>query len=324
MQENIWVVGEVLIDLISRGSEINAIVGGGPANTAVALARLGLGPQFIDGMSTNNYGLKAKTELLAAGVKLDFVEFSAKPMCLANVSLDPSGSATYEFLIDGTATFDFRSDWLPDPLQIQPGVLYIGTLATIVEPGASILFDWAKKVGKIAPIVYDPNVRSSVLGDRLRYQESVARWASISKVIKVSDDDVAWLYPDEDFENVAKKWLDSGVELVVLTRGANGLQAITVDGDMSVPGVTVDVVDTVGAGDTVGAVIVEAIAKRGLSSLHRDELKRVLSRAALAAAITCSRRGAKSPTEREIDEYPTLRLNIFATKNERRNRGSGN
>ena len=303
MQKNVWVAGEVLIDSISNGSETKAIVGGGPANTSVALARLGIDTYFIDGMSTNDYGQRAKKELISAGVKLDFVKFSDKPMCLAKVSLDSSGSATYEFLIEGTATFDFRSDWLPEPAGREPVVLYLGTLATLVEPGSSALFDWANKVSKIAPIVYDPNVRTSVISDRSRYQDSVTKWASISKVIKVSADDVGWLYPDQAFEDVAKRWLDTGIELVVLTLGDQGLSAHTQFGEISVPGVMVDVVDTVGAGDTVGAVLVEAIAKSGLASLHGDNLKRVLIRAAIAAAITCSRPGAQPPTEREIDDF---------------------
>lgn len=305
-QKFVWVAGEVLIDLITKDSQTKAVVGGGPANTSVALARLGVDTYFIDGMSTSDYGKRAKTELVVAGVKLDFVEFSSKPMCVADVTLDTSGSATYKFLIDGTATFDFRGEWLPDPMEYQPAVLYLGTLATLVEPGASVLFAWAKRVSKVVPIVYDPNVRSSVLGDRMRYQESVARWASISKVIKVSDDDVAWLYPDERFEDVAKRWLDSGVDLVVLTRGADGLKARTAAGEVSVPGVRVNVVDTVGAGDTIGAVLVEAIAEQGLSSLHGDELIRVLNRAARAAAITCSRPGAQPPTKEELDNFNKL------------------
>ncbi len=303
IRKDVWVAGEVLIDLITQGGETKAIVGGGPANTSVALRGLGISTFFIDGMSTNAYGQRAKTELEIAGVRLDYVEFSQQPMCLANVTLDSSGSAAYEFLIDGTATFDFRNDWLPDPSGKEPAALYLGTLATLVEPGASVLFDWARDIGKIAPIVYDPNVRSSVESDRSVYQTSVARWASISKVIKVSSDDIAWLYPAEDFENVAKRWFDCGVELVVLTLGAEGLRARDHFGEVSVPGVKVDVVDTVGAGDTIGAILVEAIAKNGLESLHGDELTKVLVRAATAAAITCSHPGAQPPTQQELDDF---------------------
>lgn len=298
----VWVAGEVLIDLITRGSETKAIVGGGPANTAVALSRLGIETYFIDGMSTNDYGQRAKTELLAAGVNLDFAEFSDKPMCIADVTLDESGSATYEFLIGGTATFDFRREWLPNPGIGNPAVLYLGTLASIVEPGASVLFEWAKEVSNFAPVIYDPNVRTSVLSDRTRYQESVAKWASISKVIKVSSDDLAWLYPRESFEDVAARWISAGVELAVLTQGPGGLRAITPFGEGSVPGVPTRVADTVGAGDTVGAILAEAVTKAGLESLKGESLRNVLSRAALAAAITCSRPGAQPPSSEELDK----------------------
>lgn len=305
MHRSVWVAGEVLIDLITQGgkTKTKAIVGGGPANTSVALARLGVATFFIDGMSTDAYGQRAKAELQSAGVKLDYVEFSDKPMCLADVTLDSSGSATYDFLIDGTATFDFRREWLPTPSAKEPAVLYLGTLAALVEPGASALFDWAKDVSEYAPIVYDPNVRSSVVSDRSVYQASVAKWASISKVIKVSQDDMEWLYPGESFETVADRWLMTAVELVVLTAGAEGLRARTRLGEVSVPGIRIDVVDTVGAGDTVGAILVEAIAKVGLESLQGSELRRVLMRAATAAAITCSRPGANPPTSQDLDDF---------------------
>ncbi len=298
----VWVAGEVLIDLITKGSETKAIVGGGPANTAVALSRLGIETYFIDGMSTNDYGQRAKAELLAAGVNLDFAEFSDKPMCIADVTLDESGSATYEFLIDGTATFDFIGEWLPNPSKGNPAVLYLGTLASIVEPGASVLFEWAGEVSNFAPVIYDPNVRTSVLSDRNRYQESVAKWASISKVIKVSSDDLEWLYPGEHFENVAARWLQVGVELAVLTCGSEGIRSMTSLGEVSVPGVQVEVVDTVGAGDTVGAILAEAVVQGELKKIHGDRLRSVLKRAAIAAAITCSRPGAQPPTFQELED----------------------
>ena len=301
-QNCVWVAGEVLIDLIRQGSESKAIVGGGPANTAVALSRLGINTCFIDGISTDDYGIQAKKVLIDAGVNLGFAEYSDKPTCIADVTLDQSGSATYEFLIDGTATFDFNGDWLPNPTENSPTVLYLGTLAAIVEPGATALFQWAREVSKFAPIIYDPNVRTSILSDRSRYQKSVAKWVSISKVVKVSSDDLEWLYPGETFDAVAARWLNAGVELAVLTRGPDGLRAITNFGEISVPGMPIIVVDTVGAGDTVGAILVEAVTEQGLESLRGDELVRVLNRAARAAAITCSRPGANPPSKLELDQ----------------------
>ena len=146
----VWVTGEVLIDLIPEGSDRKLIVGGGPANTAKALAKIGIDTQFIDGISTDDYGQMAKDELISAGVKLDYVKFSDKPTCLAIVSLSDSGSASYEFIIENTATFDFTSDWLPNPKSEGPSLLHIGTLATAIEPGASVLFEWAQSVAKVA------------------------------------------------------------------------------------------------------------------------------------------------------------------------------
>ena len=170
-----------------------------------------------------------------------------------------------------------------------------------IGPGATILHEWASKVADVAPIVFDPNVRSSVVGDRDLYQAAVAKWAAISSVIKVSDDDLAWLYPDRNELDIAKEWVADGCALVVITKGADGLVGVTADGVVSVPGVKITVADTVGAGDTVGAIVVEAIIERGLASLTGDVLVEVLARAAKAAAITCSRAGANPPTKAELE-----------------------
>jgi len=292
----------VLIDLIPKGGDSVAIVGGGPANTAKALARLGFDSYFIDGISTDAYGQQARSELLADGVKLDYAHTFDAPTCLAYVTLDSMGGASYKFLIDGTATFEFDESWLPDPLSSQsPAALYVGTLAAVIEPGATNLFDWAKSIK--APIVYDPNIRSSVLNDRERYQTLVQKWASISSVIKMSEDDIAWLYPDVDFRTAAENFINEKTQLVVVTRGANGIDGFTEDGEVSVQGVQVDVVDTVGAGDTVGAILVEGLAKYGLDNLVGLILEKVLKRAAQAAAITCSRAGANPPTTQELSGY---------------------
>jgi fructokinase len=293
---SIWVCGEVLIDILPSGP----VVGGGPANTAKALARLGHDVHFIDGISSDAYGQSARSELLNDSVNLDLALASDKPTCTATVTLDDAGGASYEFLIDGTATFDFAASWLPDPYRYQPQVLHIGTLVTVIEPGASALYDWAISVAELAPIVFDPNIRPSVMPDRDLYEAAVEKWAALSAVIKVSDDDLAWLFPGQAIEDVANRWLNDGAFLVVVTRGANGLVGFTSDGRVEVPGVKVDVVDTVGAGDTVGAIVVEAMLAHGLVELRGDLLRGVLTRAAAAAAITCSRKGAQPPYKHEL------------------------
>ena len=298
---SIWVCGEVLIDLIPGADGVRVPhVGGGPANTAKALARLGHDVQFIDGISTDEYGVAARKELLDDEVKLDLALTSDKPTCLAIISLDANGGASYEFKIDGTATFDFDLKWLPDPSRYKPQVLHIGTLVTVIQPGADVLYDWAMQVAEFAPIVFDPNIRPSVMGDHDLYEAAVEKWAALSSVIKVSDDDMAWLYPGQKYEDVAKRWLNDGAALVVVTRGSNGIIGFTQEGAVEVDGAKITVADTVGAGDTVGAIIVEAMIEKGILALTGDVLKATLHRAAVAAGITCSRKGAQPPYKHEL------------------------
>jgi fructokinase len=295
---SIWVCGEVLIDILPIGP----VVGGGPANTAKALARLGYEVDFIDGISTDAFGVSARKELERDGVGLSLSLSSEKPTCTATVTLDSDGSASYEFLIDGTATFDFSHSWLPDPERLKPSVLHIGTLVTIVEPAATVLYEWAIKTGEFAPIVFDPNVRSSVVGDRDKYRIAVEKWVGISSVVKLSDDDISWLYPDQSMDKVAKGWIANGVSLVVITRGANGIIGYTEHGFEEVEGAKVSVIDTVGAGDTVGAILVEGIIKHSVNGLAGHVLNAVLHRAAIAAGITVSRAGAQPPRLHELVE----------------------
>jgi fructokinase len=244
MVDRVWVCGEVLIDLIPDSTERKAVVGGGPANTAKALAKLGITTQFIDGISTDKFGQMALKQLHKDGVLLDFVKFSDKPTCLAIVSLNKQGGASYEFVIDGTATFDFSPSWLPDPLETKPSLLHIGTLVTAIEPAATVLFEWAKKVAMVCPIVFDPNIRPAVISDRAEYVKQVERWVSISSAVKVSDDDIYWLYPGVDLAQVTGKWLSMGPELVVVTFGDKGLTGFRENEKVEVGAKKVVVADT--------------------------------------------------------------------------------
>jgi fructokinase len=297
----VWIAGEVLIDLIPHGEDSQPIVGGGPANTAKALAKLGIDTQFVDGISSDQYGQMAKDELVSAGVKLDYVKYSDKPTCLAIVSLNHSGTATYEFVIENTATFDFTSEWLPKPQTKRPTLLHIGTLATVIEPGSAFLFEWAQDIAKVAPIVFDPNVRPAVISDRNQYVAQVEKWTAISSALKVSDEDIKWLYPSIGVEQIVNDWLTKGPSLIVVTHGEKGLTGYRKNEKISVDAVKVKVFDTVGAGDTVGAILVEAMEKYGLESLTGARLGVMLKRAAKAAAITVSRIGANPPSKEEID-----------------------
>jgi len=301
LSDQVWVAGEVLIDLIPDRDQHLAVVGGGPANTAKALAKLGVRTYFIAGISNNEYGQMAKAELHLANVLLDYARYSNKPTCTAKVTLSSSGSASYEFLIEDTATFDYSASWLPDPQRLKPSLLHIGTLAAVIEPGASVLFKWAQNVAHVAPIVFDPNIRPAVLGDRDEYVKKIEKWVEISSAVKVSDEDLNWLYPGKAISEIVKNWLEVGVEIVVVTLGDKGITAYRENEQISVAAVKVVVADTVGAGDTVGAVLVEATMNNGLDKLVGEVLKTMLNRAVKAAAITVSRTGANPPSKEEID-----------------------
>lgn len=285
------------MDLLPGGS----FVSGGPANTAMALALLGHDVEFIGVIAADEYGNQARSKFSNDGVKVTHVLDSAKPTSTATVGLNEDGTASYIFAIDGTATFDFTGDWLPDPSRNKPTLLHIGSLATVVEPGAKALYEWAMRVSEFAPVVFDPNVRPAFLSDRDRYIAYVEGWVSISSVVKASEDDLAWLYPGTDAVLVAKNWVENGVRNVIVTRGPQGLVAVTAEEIIEIPGAEVEVVDTVGAGDTVGAVVCEAIIEHGLENLHGEALRNAMDCAVRAAAITCSRTGAQPPTKFELE-----------------------
>ena len=287
------VAGEVLIDLVGSAGSKTTHVGGGPANTAKALARLDFESFFVGGISADDYGLLIEAELLDSGVDLSLVLRGEKPTALANALIDENGVASYSFELEGTTTFDFSKSWLPSG---EPAVVHVGSVATLVEPGASELFSWVK--GLSAPVVFDPNVRPAIMGNQDLYRAAVEKWVSVASVVKLSDEDLNWLYGDDE-AGVVKRWLSGGISVVVVTRGSEGLRGYFGDVVIDVPAVSVDLVDTIGAGDTIGAVVVEGVVKHGLAGLGAN-LDSVLRRAALAASITCSRPGANPPWKSEL------------------------
>ena len=164
-----------------------------------------------------------------------------------------------------------------------------------------MLFSWAQAVAKVAPIVFDPNVRPDVMSNRDEYVAHVERWVGISSAVKVSNDDLYWLYPSIEIDQIVNNWLAKGPSLIVVTYGDKGLAGYRIGEKVSVDAIKVVVADTVGAGDTVGAILVEVIVKDGLNTLSGVRLEMMLKRAAKAAAITVSRSGANPPTFKEIE-----------------------
>ena len=284
------------MDLIpDAGGQRQPMVGGGPANTAKAIARLGYSTYFVGGISTDGYGRMIEAELRDSGVDLSLVVRRDLPTALAIASIDDNGLARYEFELEGSASFAFDQSWLPHG---EPDVIHIGSVATLLEPGASELLHWLSE--KSAPIVFDPNVRPSIQGDQGLYRAAVERWLDYATVVKMSEDDFRWLYSESE-EELVRSWIGRGVSIVIVTRAEKGLSAYSADFELSVDAVSVEVMDTVGAGDTIGAVVVEGLLQYGLPGLNMQTLSIVLPRAAKAASITCSRAGANPPWLEELD-----------------------
>jgi fructokinase len=284
------------MDLIPvAGGQRQPMVGGGPANTAKAVARLGYATYFVGGISSDAYGNAISAELLDSGVDLSLVLRSDLPTGLAIATIDENGLARYDFELEGSASFAFETSWLP---QDEPDVIHIGSVATLLEPGASELMRWLSE--KKAPIVFDPNVRPSIQGDKNIYRAAFERWLDYATIVKMSEDDLTWLY-DQDERELVDSWIHRGVAIVVITRAEKGLTAFSADFEVNIPAVLVDVVDTVGAGDTIGAILVEGLLHHGLAGLNVQTMGMVLSRAAKAASITCSRAGANPPWCEELD-----------------------
>ena len=297
MGAKVWVAGEALMDLIPvAGGERRPMVGGGPANTAKAVARLGHSISFIGGISSDEYGRAIDAELSDSGVDLSLVLRADLPTALAIATIDQNGLAKYDFELAGTTSFAFNDSWLPDG---NVDVIHLGSVATLLEPGSSQLLKWASS--KSTPIIFDPNVRPSIEGDKDLYRAAVERWIDVATIVKLSEDDLNWLY-DRDEESVIKLWLSRGVEIVVVTRAEKGLRAYRNGAVVEVPAVVIDLVDSVGAGDTIGAVLVEGVLTQGITGLKDENLRSVLVRAAKAAAITCSRAGANPPWREELDQ----------------------
>jgi fructokinase len=300
------VIGEALVDLVGqRGSRtMVAHPGGSPANVALGLARLGDPVTLMTRLGRDAFGEMISTHLQASGVRVD-----AGPDDGAKTSLAVASLAA------GIATYDFRIEWdIGDlvPLPVETRCVHTGSLATVLAPGRTNVEDLIareRQRGRVT-ISYDPNVRPALLGTPERARPDIERLVALSDVVKVSDEDLQWLYPDRQDEEVARDWLGRGPVLVVVTRGGQGVYAVTADLEVRRPATPVDLVDTVGAGDsfTSGlldglrrADLIGGVRRDALAAVDESTLVSVLDDAALVAAITCSRPGANPPTRAEVE-----------------------
>jgi fructokinase len=301
----IVVCGEALIDMIHNGDGTQrAAPGGGPFNTARALARLGVPTAFLGRLSDDAFGRELAGLLAADGVNLDLASIGHENTTIAIADVDSEGFAEYEFFVQGTSAPNLSLDALPERLSLDVNALHLGTLGLVLEPLASTLVELLRQEHDGRLVMLDPNIRSGLIPDA-EYRERLREVISQSTIVKASESDVAWLYPGLDLDTAAAQMLGDGVRLVVITLGARGALGVHRDFSLSVKAPEVHVVDTIGAGDAFGAALLAWLHDHGAIgtelSLERDDLKAALDYACLAAALTCARAGADPPRKSEMD-----------------------
>jgi len=287
------------------GMTLDARVGGSPFNAAIGLARLAQPVAFFSAVSRDFLGERLMQALVAEGVDTSTVQRVDAPTTLGLVGLDAQGVPSYSFYGEGCADRRLTADALAS---LPRGVraIHLGSYATVVEPIASTLRALVEREHARTLIAYDPNVRLNVEPELARWKDMLQWMLPRACVLKISDEDLQLLLPDATPEEFARSALDRGVKLVVVTRGADGAVAWTPQARVSAPTVQVELVDTVGAGDTFQAALLTWLAEHGalsapaLEALSSAELELALRFAVRAAAITCSRRGADMPRRSEL------------------------
>lgn len=293
---DILVIGEALVDIFSDAAGRHEAFGGSPANTALALGRLGHRVRLATALGVDQRGDALRAWLAESGVRVH--------------ATDIPRTATAEATLarDGSAAYSFDIAWDVTLAALAPAMLvHTGSIATGLEPGAAAVEQYLRKVRTTATVSVDPNIRPALVGSEQK--DRIQRVLGLADVIKLSDEDLSWLAPDSSLEAAARHWLAKGASLVVVTRGARGALGFSRRAVVACDAPVVEVVDTVAAGDTFAAALLDGLtAERLIGADQRDALRqisettltRVLAHAARAAAITVGRRGANPPTRAEL------------------------
>jgi fructokinase len=309
----ITVVGESLVDVVVRSDDharddITAHPGGSPANVAVALSRLGQRTALVTQIGADDYGALIRAHLARNGVEIILAGPVGRPTSRALARLDSQGAATYEFELS----------WDVGEVRLAEGsaALHVGSLGVMLAPGGEHVVRLAESVCRAGEAVtsYDPNVRPTVTPDRRRAAATATRVAAFAHVVKMSDEDLAFLFPGTTPAQLAAQLLGRGcaTQLLVVTRGSDGALVATRGSLFSVPAVPVEVVDTVGAGDAFTAALLAGAADLRILSPgalartaagQRDVLHEIVGQAMAAAALTCTRPGADPPTAADLRRF---------------------
>ncbi|HWH26320.1 MAG TPA: carbohydrate kinase [Pseudolysinimonas sp.] len=296
------VVGESLVDIVrDDGGEVTH-PGGSPLNVAVGLARLGI-PTLLH----TSFGADSHGSLIAQRL-----EDSAVALTPESVNTEPTSIAEATIGVDGAASYRFAVEWDPADIVIDPppSIVHTGSISALLEPGAAVVERIVRDLREVSTVSYDPNVRPQLMGSPDFARRRVESHVANADVVKASDEDLAWLYPDRSPDEVLARWLASGPALVVVTRGEDGADAIAASGRVHVDAPTTNVADTIGAGDSFTAGLLAVLADRNLLGGDRQGALRaiasstvveVVTFAARCAAFTVSREGANPPTRAELE-----------------------
>lgn len=309
------VCGEALFDFFSEddasglASKVNfkAIAGGSPFNVAVGLRRLGVDSALFAGLSTDYLGRRLQQVLQEEGVRADYLVDFAAPTTLAMVAVGANGSPHYSFRGEGCADRQLRLQHLPE-LGPQVRGLHIGSFSLVVQPIADTLLALVGRESGKRLISLDPNVRLNPEPNIDLWRSRIAELVELADLIKVSDEDLSLLYPEQDPQRVIESWLTHRCQLVFLTRGGEGASVFSrAHGSWSVPACSVTIADTVGAGDTFQAALITWLTEQQLDSvdgvqrLSREQIDAMLKFAVQAAALTCGKTGPDLPYRHQLE-----------------------
>lgn len=309
----ILVCGEALVDLFvdenpDSGLAARVTLGGSPMNVAIGLARLDEKVAFCGGISSDRFGLALRRKLEAERVDLKFVIDSDRLTTISVITTDSWGQPSYSFHGEGKADREVTFSMMPSRLPDEVRALTFGSYTLAVAPVADSYLALAQREAARRVISVDPNLRPTVTPDLAAWKRRFDAFLSLADIVKASEEDIALAYgEDVQIDEVVAGWFAAGATLVLVTHGGNGATGYLKGGEkISVPGKRINIVDTVGAGDTFHAAILSylnksgKLTKSGVAGLTAQELGRAIDFAVTAAAITCSRQGADLPRKTEV------------------------
>ena len=303
--------GEALIDMLPRETATGEtaflpLAGGSVFNTAIALGRLDVPTGFFSGLSSDLFGDVLRDTLARSKVDYSFSATSDRPTTLAFVRL-VDGQARYAFYDENTALRMLSESDIP-PIDDAIKAMLFGCISLISEPCGSVYESLMNREASKRVMFLDPNIRTGFIKDRETHLARMKRMIALADIVKLSDEDLEWFGEKGSHDEIAARWLKLGPKLIVITKGAHGADAYSANATVRVPGVKVDVVDTVGAGDTVNAGILASLHaqrllnKEAISKLDEDQIHAAVALGVRAAAVTVSRAGANPPWATEMKD----------------------